>query len=320
MFVDCPHCHTSNAGAEGPSVSSLLCRSCGQLFTAPERAAAAATHTTLVAGKPVPVALTGDGITVQGARVASESAADLETQVTASPSALQPLPAGSLNTVVAVVPPLPPRPAREAAESEISSVVTGLSGLAWGGILGQMQGQWRGQWRAWGGGSPAQRLRRWVAAALVLVGFGFGLERLLGSPRGVPAFMREQQVLLVQAAASDASGPLLERGQAVTVLATTADFVQVRDLRGRTGYVPLARLQPQRPTTSPEQAFVDCAPGIGEVGNTACEARAEAQWDGCGSGCESHLDTQCAPACRRHYRACLASCRGDSPRPEPALQ
>ena len=158
-----------------------------------------------------------------------------------------------------------------------------------------------------------------LAATLLVLGLGMALAWLVGSPPGTTAYCVRDVLLTSQAQAGSTGAPVLQRGQQVTIFATEGSFAMVRDLQGRVGYAQLVRLAPQRPPALPESAFVDCVPEGQARDASACEARAEAQWDSCGSICEHGRDAQCAPLCRRRYKVCLASCRGETVQPEPAV-
>ena len=113
-------------------------------------------------------------------------------------------------------------------------------------------------------------------------------------------------------------GTILQ-GQEVTLVEDAGQFVIVRDLDGRVGYILADSVATTRPSIVAGTPFTDCHQATSDQDVRVCEARAEDQWDSCGNTCaHSGATAKCSDSCRVEFKSCLAACHGESPRPEPA--
>jgi hypothetical protein len=164
------------------------------------------------------------------------------------------------------------------------------------------------------------RIAAGTAGVLVLLLVGIGL-RLMQGDRPRRAYLAQPQPLLGEPMqTSRPASPVgsLKKGAQVTVYDEVGNYVMVRDLEGRVGYVVREVLTDTRPDSGPDSPFVDCKPAPNELDNRGCEERSESQWESCRTTCErADATTRCHEDCRGLYRFCLAACHGEAVHPEP---
>ncbi len=115
----------------------------------------------------------------------------------------------------------------------------------------------------------------------------------------------------------------LERGDEVLVFAggDVGDYVMVRDVMGRAGFLPRAFVSPHRPASMPALPFAGCRQAPIERDPDRCRARAEAQLKSCRGICAADdNETACLEHCQRQFATCLRGCAGEATPPGPALR
>ncbi|MEO1174805.1 MAG: hypothetical protein AAFX94_22540, partial [Myxococcota bacterium] len=99
---------------------------------------------------------------------------------------------------------------------------------------------------------------------------------------------------------------VLPAGTEVTAYEAATSFTLVRDSFGRVGFVANESLVAEAPIPNPAQPFAGCRQSPIEATHEVCEARAQAQFERCETGCEG--DEKCNGMCSSRRIDCLAGC------------
>jgi len=121
----------------------------------------------------------------------------------------------------------------------------------------------------------------------------------------------------------------IERGEEVTVFDSgeIGDFLMVRDLMGRAGFLPAQSVSGFRPAARSGVPFVGCRHSPIEETTEPCVERAHVQFDSCREICEQsgQDDMACLEQCQRQMLHCIERCEGGAedspavPEPEPVF-
>lgn len=110
----------------------------------------------------------------------------------------------------------------------------------------------------------------------------------------------------------------LPAGSEVRLLAQEEDFVVVRDLMGRVGYLPRWSVVRVRPAVEPTVGFADCTVSPLEANYEACVQRAYSQRDRCTVDCPDTQGSACQALCDGFLATCLRGCRTGTASPAAA--
>lgn len=118
-----------------------------------------------------------------------------------------------------------------------------------------------------------------------------------------------ESVSLWAGPAADSGYPLVDTlgvRERLAVLEQTGDFVLVRDVFGRAGYVPRASVTNEAPAITPDEEFGGCRQAPIEAGGDACKERAQGQFNGCRDACDD--ESSCVKRCQERFLECLEGC------------
>jgi uncharacterized protein YgiM (DUF1202 family) len=119
----------------------------------------------------------------------------------------------------------------------------------------------------------------------------------------------------------------IERGEEVLVFdsGSVGDFVLVRDLMGRAGFIHRQSITRHRPLARSGVPFVGCRQSPIEETAEPCVDRAQVQFGSCRQICEESggEDMACLEQCQRQMAHCIERCEGTAEEsaavPEPQL-